>query len=360
VETAEVVVAGAGIIGLSLALDLAARGLSVIVLERGRAMRESSWAAAGMLAAHDPENPPALQQLADLSLDLYPAYLAQIERLSSRKVPLPTKIALQAIPPGHAPESGHTISFAAASALIPDLQPVWEDFLVLDETSLDPRDLCAALPLAAVAAGARLIEDTPVISVEAKTSQVVIQTPKASFAATHFVNCSGAWAPTATTAHVPVAPAKGQILTVRLRQGDTLSAVLRTPEIYLVPRGDGRVTVVATVEDAGFDKTVEADAIARLLSSAAALWPPIARGEIVESWAGLRPATRDELPLIGPTVGSPNCWIASGHYRNGILLAPATARVVTQLLLNQIPSVDLSAFAPNRSFQPLDAASSVF
>ena len=145
--------------------------------------------------------------------------------------------------------------------------------------------------------------------------------------------------------------------TVRLRGRESLAHVLRTPEIYLVPRGDGRITIGATVEHAGFDKTVEPHAIAGLLKAAAELWPPIADAEILESWAGLRPASADELPLIGPT-SQPNCWIASGHFRNGILLAPATARALSQLIRGENPAIDLTPFAPNRVLpaigRPLD------
>ncbi len=121
-ETADVVIAGAGIIGLSLALDLASHGLSVTVLERGRAMAESSWAAAGMLAANDPENPPPLAALAHLSLALYPDYLALIEELSGRNVPLRTKAAIQA-PTTITPPDMATPSATTANSLALNCKP---------------------------------------------------------------------------------------------------------------------------------------------------------------------------------------------------------------------------------------------
>jgi glycine oxidase len=150
--------------------------------------------------------------------------------------------------------------------------------------------------------------------------------------------------------------------TVRLRGPETLTHVLRTPEIYLVPRGDGRIAIGATVEHAGFDKTVSPHAIASLLKAAAELFPPIAHAEILESWAGLRPGSSDELPLIGPTtdLGAPSCgisagweshshtWIATGHFRNGILLAPGNARALSQLIRGETPAIDLAPFAPDR------------
>jgi glycine oxidase len=364
VETADVLIAGAGIIGLSLALDLASHGVKVIVLERGRAMAESSWAAAGMLAANDPENPPQLAELANFSLALYPDFLALIERLSGRKVPLRTKATIHALNGDHATELGNTrkLTRSELQTIAPALTLQYQHFLFIEEPSLDPRDLCAALPAAAVAAGVKLIEDSPVISVDAEIDRVVVQTPTTAIAATHFVNCAGAWAESPALDRLPsghprIAPVKGQITTVRLRGAATLTHVLRTPDIYLVPRGDGCITIGATIEHAGFDKTVEPQAIAALLKAAAEIFPPIAEAEILESWAGLRPGSSDELPLIGPTTQL-NCWIATGHFRNGILLAPATARILSQLIRGETPAVDIAPFAPNRVLpaieRPLD------
>lgn len=357
-------IAGAGIIGLSLALDLASRGLNITVLERGRAMAESSWAAAGMLAANDPENPPKLAELANLSLALYPDFLALIERLSGKKVPLRSKATIQALTSHHTPElaNARKLTRFEAQIIAPAIATHYQHFLLLEELSLDPRDLAAALPAAALAAGVELVEDSPVVSVDAETTRIVVQTPSSSIAMTHFVNCAGAWAGSPALGRLPssrarIAPVKGQIATVRLRGPATLLHVLRTPEIYLVPRGDGRITVGATVERAGFDKTVSPHAIAALLKAAAQIFPPIAEAEILESWAGLRPGcpvgSIDELPLIGPTAHL-NTWIATGHFRNGILLAPGTARVLSQLICGEAPSIEIAPFAPNRILSAID------
>jgi glycine oxidase len=339
VRTPDVLIAGAGIIALSTALDLAAHGLSVTVLEQGTAMREASWAAAGMLAARDPENPPQLRHLANLSLALYPDFLRKLEALSGLHVPLRTSLTLQGV---------HTSS-PDAHATVPDLIPGRYSFLTLDEQSLDPRDLCRALPLAAQAAGVTLYEHTRVEHIDPSGFHVQIETSQGTFTAPHYVHCCGAWSGTPAFQRfaLPVEPRKGQILTITLPpNAPTLTCVLRTPEIYLVPRGENCIVVGATVEQAGFDRTITTEATATLLAAAAALWPPILAGEVTDCWTGLRPSTPDNLPIIDQIM--PGLWIATGHFRNGILLAPGTARVLAQGILGQPPAIDLEPFSAAR------------
>jgi glycine oxidase len=140
------------------------------------------------------------------------------------------------------------------------------------------------------------------------------------------------------------------MLAVSLPPSFPLDLVVRTPDIYIVPRTSGpnagRAIIGATIENAGFDKTLHRSDIAHLRSLAAALLPPLADAPQLEAWAGLRPATPDGLPILG--VLRPNHFIATGHYRDGILLAPATAHVMAQLLLKELTSIDLTSFSPTR------------
>ena len=363
-QQADVAIAGAGIIGLSAALELASAGLRVVVFERGQAMRECSWAAAGMLAASDPENPAALLPLSYLGLSLYSEFLTKVEYLSGQRVPIRTTQTLleaRTIPAG-----SEQLDDGAIHAFGSGLRSNGHKFFLLQEQSLDPRDLVRSLPQAARAAGVTILEQSTVTSITNQLNSVQIQTTTGEWAATHFINACGAWA--SDLAGIPITPRKGQILLVETPEH--LTAVIRTPDLYLVPRGNGRIVIGATVENAGFDKRIDPAAIAALHRAAAELWPPIAGARIIDTWAGLRPATTDFLPVIGPAIdidegngarGSspdlhsldlhspdPHSWLALGHYRNGILLAPATARLLRQLILKEPAGIDAAAYSASR------------
>ncbi len=349
------IIAGGGIIGLSTALEMAGAGLQVLVLERGEAMSEASWAAAGMLAARDPENPAILRELSEFSLTLYPEYLEQLQRLSGHIIRLRTRRAVQGSRVGERLPVGAcgSVGLRAARELVPGLNGEGRQFLLLEEDSLDPRDICRALPLAAAAAGVELVEQTEVLSVTAQGSSVNVETSAGNMTAKSFVSCCGAWAGSLRGStgqlaadRLGIEPRKGQLVTVEMPAEESLKVVLRTPETYLVPRGDGRIVIGATVLRAGFDKAAEQDVAEILFREACALWPPLAQAKIVDTWAGLRPGSADGLPLMGAC--GENLWIAAGHFRNGIMLAPATGRIMRQLLTGQQPEVGVEKFSPAR------------
>lgn len=343
----DVAIVGAGIIGLSTALELALAGQRVAVLERGGAMREASWAAAGMLAGRDPETPPPLRALAEYSLRLYPGWLSRVEALSGARIPRRTNRTLQGFE--HPPIGLPTLSRRELAALVPGVNPGDLKFISIEEDSLDPRDLTSALPAAVRAAGVALLEHASVARVESSGPMHRIAWPDGTLTAHNVVFATGAW-PLPVPGIAPVFPRKGQMIAVELDGEVQTSCVLRTEDFYIVPRGDGRYIVGATVEDAGFDKSTDSAMLEALHRKAAALWPPIAAGAVVEAWAGLRPATLDELPIIGPLSGAfGECrWAATGHFRNGILLAPATGRVICDLVLGRQPEVDLASFRCDR------------
>ena len=341
----DAILAGGGIIGLALALELRRRGLSVTVVERGQAMSSASWAAGGMLAVDDPQNPPALMPLCRLSRTLYPEFLERVESLSVQRVPLRTQQALQYVDA----RISHGLRMATReemALLAPGLHSGDLQFALLEEGSLDPNDLRTALPAAVLAAGGNILEETAVLGVKAGASGVRVQTASGVLSAGIFVNCCGAWAGEAALGGLPIAPVKGQMLNLHCAP-ERLRGVVRAPGVYLIPRGEGRVTIGSTIEDAGFDETVREASIAALAERARALVPELQPLPQAEHWAGLRPGTPDALPVLG-AAAMEHGWHATGHYRDGILLAPATARLMAQMILGETPEIPVGDFSPQR------------
>ena len=349
----DICLVGAGIIGLSLALELHSRGAKVVVLERGMPLAEASTAAAGMLAAGDPENPPQIRALSEFSRNLYPEFLSRLFDLSGIAVPFQTSTTLQEVHPSHLEsERGLTVlAPETLSLMLPQLNAKNRRFILLEENSLDPRELALALAASVKAAGIDLRNGQHVHGVHQNSSGVEVHTASGKLHSARVVDCTGAWGVTEFPEHrVRPLPRKGQMLAVRLPAPLPLQVVVRTPDIYIVPRttgpAAGRAIIGATVEDVGFDKVVHPRDVAHLKAQAAKLLPQIAEAVEMEAWAGLRPGSTDGLPLLGQV--EENVFVAAGHYRNGILLAPATARVMAQLLMEERPQIDLSAFSPCR------------
>jgi len=337
------VIAGGGIVGLATALELADAGWHVTVFDQREAMSEASRAAAGMLAGLDPGNPPELRELARLSLRLYPAFLARIEALSGRSIPLRTHRTAQG--GSHRPSGTAALSAADLESLAPGVDPRDLTFFLLEESSFDAWDLAEALPSAVRAAGVPLREHTPVQRVRSESSGVRVETPHGSVCAEVFLNAAGAWASTLDPS-LPVFPRKGHMLTVELPGEVQTRCVLRTEDVYIVPRGMNRYTIGSTVEDAGFNRTIEPDRIHGLFEKAINLWPPLRDAGVVESWVGFRPASEDGLPILDTT--AEHCWVATGHFRNGILLGPATGRVLARWMTGGSPEIDLTPFRAGR------------
>jgi glycine oxidase len=177
-----------------------------------------------------------------------------------------------------------------------------------------------------------------------------VSTERTSYHAPAIVNCAGAWAGQLPPHHFPTRPVKGQMLSVAGTSRDLVRHVIRAPEVYLVPRSDGRVLLGATVEEAAYDKRTDVDTIQRMHRAAIRLVPALSQARMLEAWAGLRPGTPDNLPILGAT-RTPGYFVATGHFRDGILLAPITADMMAHVITATNPEYDLLPFSPDR-FSP--------
>lgn len=341
---------GAGIIGLSIAIELKKGGARVLVVERGEPGREASHAAAGMLADCTVETPAILQPLTTASARMYPEFVHELQDESGLHIDLRDQGTLVFPPPEHVYNRPGFTTGSLLPAPVAEMEPALADphvpAIYLRERSVDPRGLVAAALKAAKHRGVDISSGAPVTNVlltDGRASGVA--TDKTNYAAPIVVNCAGAWAGHLPPLHFPTRPVKGQMLAVAAK--GLLRHVIRTPEVYLVPRSDGRILIGSTLENAGYDKRTDPRIIQRMHRAAIALVPALQKARVLEDWAGLRPGTPDDLPILGAT-STPGYFAATGHYRDGILLAPITAHVMAQVITGIKPDHDLSAFTPSR------------
>jgi glycine oxidase len=335
----DAVFVGGGVIGLASAFRAQERGLEVCVLERDRAGSGASRVAAGILAP-DSEAEPGHEPfvpLARRSLELYPDFVAELDADVGF---WPCGMLTIALDPDEAAvikrDPGFTswLSPSECRTLEPGLSPVVAGgWLSEAEASVDPRRLVAAL------AGRVPLREG--VEVAAVTRDSVTLANGETIAAGRVVVTAGAWS---GIAGAPVRPVKGQV--VRLRGELPAEHMLRTEHVYVVPRRNGEVVVGATLEERGFDTTVTAGAVHELLREAYRVLPEVAELEFVDVSAGLRPGSPDNGPLIGEL--EDGVLVATGHYRNGILLAPVTAEAVTALLVGETAHEVALPFAPDR------------
>ena len=281
---------------------------------------------------------------------MYPEFAHEIEVESGAKVDLREAGTIVIPSPEHVYERpGFALSEllpAPLSELEPELAPCPAFFL--KERSIDPRALSSAAAKAAKNLGVDLSSGDAVTAVNISDGRATgITTTKTAFLAPKVVNCAGAWAGTIAPHAVPTRPIKGQMLCLTMPSRGFLTHVIRSPKAYLIPRSDGRLLVGATVEEAGFDKRTDPETIQRLHRAALELVPGLREARILEDWAGLRPGTPDGLPILGATA-TPGYYVATGHFRDGILLAPITARVMAAVIEGRKPEYDLAPFSPAR------------
>ncbi len=369
-----VVIIGGGVIGCASALALARRGVHAVVLERSPARLEapgetgvSSWAAAGIVSAQVATHGDGpLSRLCVAGRSRYPAFAAEIEALSGMDVQLRAAgvmrpaydqaelAALRAEVAWQEPAGLRVehLDGAASRALEPALtSEVIGAVRFPDDPRVDPPTLLAALRVAIERAGAELrtgAEVRRVLVREGRATGVVLADDRA-LEADAVVVTAGSWSSLVEGSTLPadmVQPARGQIVELRVPE-QILRGVVEGPGAYLSPRDDGRILVGSTVELAGYRPVATAAVVRDLLSAAIRLVPALAEASVTRAWSGLRPYTRDELPLLGPT-DVEGLFLATAHFRNGVLLAPVTGDVVAALVLDEPSPYEIAAFAPSR------------
>jgi glycine oxidase len=365
-------IAGGGVIGGAIALELARAGLSVALFDRQQPGQEASWASAGILSPA-PESPGmvAMVPLGKTSLALYPEFIAQVEEISGKSTGFRPKGTMEALFSHDAKAKLSTIIALhhglglRAEPLRGDdareMEPMLSEeveaaVLRPDEASVDNRLLTAAILEAAGRSGAEIFPGNGARAIwrdDNRCAGLILQNERVEAKWTIIAAGCFSAAIEGIAPYAPVRPAKGQM--VALRADDLkMERVLWSERIYLVPRNDGRIVAGATVEYEGFDKRTTAGGIEKILAAAIDLAPRLANARIDETWAGLRPDSPDHLPILGP-VDVEGLLMATGHFRSGILLTPVTGRLVREWITLQRVSVDWDRFSPLR-FQDVMSA----
>lgn len=350
-KTWDVIIVGGGIIGLTLAISLRKQGLRVLIVERGEPGREASSAAAGMLAPAGAEIPAALRELAEASAQRYPEFVHELEDESGIKVDLQELGTILLSSRDDFPECAERLSVDQLRSVEAELETAQVSnrelgAAFIEERSVDPRLLVTAAIKAAKHRGVDISSGSEVKRVVVSGGSVTgVETDRTSYSAAMVLNCAGAWAGTLAPTEFPVCPVKGQMLAVV--NGPRLRHVLRSDKVYAVPRRDGRLIIGSTLENAGYNKDVNVSTIHGLLQAMVELLPGLKKAQQHEVWAGLRPGTPDNLPILGETE-TRGYFMATGHYRDGILLAPVTAEVMTEVVLDGNASLEIANFSPSR------------
>jgi glycine oxidase len=358
-------IAGGGVIGAAIALELARAGMRVGVFDRQQPGQEASWASAGILSPA-PESPAmiAMVPLGKKSLALYPEFVAQVEEISGQNTGFRATGTLEALFSGDTKAElstiialHHGLGLKAEPLRAEDareLEPALSEdveaaVLRPEECSIDNRALTSAALEAARRSGAEIFPDGSVKGIWREGNRcagLILANEKVEAKWTIVAAGCFSAAIEGVAVYAPVRPAKGQMVSLRADEVE-MRRVLWSEHIYLVPRNDGRILAGATVEYVGFDKRTTAGGIEKILSAAIELAPGLSNARIEETWAGLRPDTPDHLPILGPT-HLDGLLMATGHFRSGILLTPITARLIREWITEQTVSEDCERFSPLR------------
>ncbi len=366
----EVLIIGGGVIGLSIARELHKKGVgNITILERGAIGKESSYAAAGMLAPQaEADEADEFFHLCDESNRLYPQFAAglfdetgvdvELDRSGTlylaftdadtadiqKRFEWQTKAKLKV----------EHLTASDTRKIEPFVSPdVREALFFQNDWQVENRKLLAALQKYAVVNRIEIVADAEVKNLLVQGEKAIgAETANGKYFAATVVFATGAWTSLIKIGDYDlpkVSPIRGQMISYKLANR-LFSKVIYSPRGYIVPRLDGRILAGATVEAVGFDKSVTAGGRDFLLENALEIAPRLGSLKIVEQWAGLRPFAADGLPILGAFPEIENLFIATAHYRNGILLAPKTAEMIAAKIVGTAESKFLEIFSPRRFF----------
>jgi len=361
-----VIIVGGGVIGLLTAFNLASRVASVTLLERSGVGQESSWAGGGIVSPLYPwRYSPAVTALAHWSQDFYPQ-LAERLADSTGIDPEVHKTGLYWL---DLDDEAEALAWAARqnrplSAV--DISAVYDAVPVMgggysravhmaDVANVRNPRLVKSLKAALLALPNVVVHEQCEVRdfVRDGTRVIGVSTAAGDLLADSVVLAAGAWSGdllTRLNLALPVEPVKGQMILYKCAS-DFLPSMILAKGRYAIPRRDGHILVGSTLEHEGYDKTPTENALHSLKASAVELLPALADAEVVGHWAGLRPGSPDGIPFIGPVPGHQGLWLNCGHYRNGLVLAPASCQLLTDLLLGDTPIIDPSPYAPAERLQ---------
>jgi len=362
----DIIVVGAGIVGCAVAYELARRGASVQIVDQRPAGMGATQASAGVLAPFIEAHEESFLNLTVRSLELFDEFIPRVVAQSG--IPVEYKrtgtidVAVSDAEMRHLETTASVLTRRGVGAVLLDAAGVRAEepqvgddavggLLIGAHGFVAAGELTRALVAAARAHGAQLLEQSRVNRIDARPGEVVVETGRGPLRGHAVVFAPGSWAGQipidGVAAPVPVRPVRGQLLWLAWA-GAPLRRVTWSSRCYLVPWDDGTLLVGATVEEAGFDERATVAGVRDLLDAACEIVPHAWSAGFRLARVGLRPATSDDLPIIGPSSVVPNLMYATGHYRNGVLLAPLTAQLVADALLENRLDPLLATVSPAR------------
>jgi glycine oxidase len=365
-ESNRMLVVGGGVIGLLTASIAANNGFAVSLIEQSSVGREASWAGGGIVSPLYPwRYSPAVTALAHWSQDFYPGLAQQLLADTG----IDPEVHVTGLYWFDLEDQTEALAWAAREGRLlveADIAQVYQELPMLARgfsrvlhmpgvaNVRNPRLVRALRQALLQMPNVTLHEHCPVTGFVREGSRICgVKTAQGELLADQVVLAAGAWSAQLLAEldiELPVQPVKGQMILYKCA-ADFLPSMLLAGKRYAIPRRDGHILVGSTLEFAGFDKTPTDSALASLKASAEALLPALVDAEVVGHWAGLRPGSPDGIPFIGPVPGHAGLWLNCGHYRNGLVLAPASCQLLVDLMLGRQPIVDPAPYAPGARLQ---------